>query len=212
MSPQIYRVAAASLALFSLATVACSSDKGKPSTNAAASSSAATGAPPVQRAAQAAADAGPPPPRTAATEFSENDFVESDKSRDPFRNFAKLFVEQNSRPTRIQRDVLLPQYTIDELKLVAIVLSGDFPRAMFVDPTGKGWVIRRGDFIGRPDLVHVGGTNGTDYQLNWRVEKVRDGDVVLLREDPAQPSIPPATRVVSIRPEATKEDQTIGRN
>lgn len=186
--------------------VACGDDKGKPT----AAPAATAAAPPVQRAAQAV-DAGPPPKRETTVEFSENDFVESDKSRDPFRNFAKAFLEQNNRPTRVQRDVLLSQYTIDELKLVAIVLSGDYPRAMFVDPTGKGHVIKRGDFMGRPDLVHVGGTNGTDYQLNWRVEKVRDGDVVLLREDPAQPSIPPATRVIPLRVEK-QDDSMLGRN
>ncbi len=194
-------------------TVACG-DKTTtaPAAGADAGASGTAPPPPVQRGAQAAADAGPPPRLTASPEFSENDFVESDKSRDPFRNFAKIFVEQNARPARVQRDVLLAQYTIDELKLVAIVLSGDYPRAMFVDPNGKGWVIRRGDFIGRPDLVHVGGTNGTDYQLNWRVDRIRDGDIVLVREDPAQPSIPPATRVIPLRPESSKEEGFIGRN
>jgi type IV pilus assembly protein PilP len=181
--------------------------------NGASTGTTSTPPPPVQRAANAgSADAGAPVHREGgAVEYAENDFVESDKSRDPFRSFARLFLEQNARPTRVQRDVILPQYTIDELKLVAIVRGGDYPRAMFVDPNGKGWVIKRGDFFGRPDIVHVGGTNGADYQLNWRVEKIRDGDVVLIREDPAQPSIPPATRVIPLRPEAAN-DGIITRN
>lgn len=188
--------------------IACGNDA-KP-----AAPKASTPPPPVQRAAQTTTvDAGLPPRREGApVEFSENDFVESDKSRDPFRSFARLFVEQNARPTRVQRDVILAEYTIDELKLVAIVRGSDYPRAMFVDPTGKGWVIKRGDFVGRPDLVHIGGTNGTDYQLNWRIEKIRDGDVVLIREDPAQPSIPPATRVLPLRPEAANNDGIVTRN
>ncbi len=184
--------------------VACGSDTPtKPGTPTAASG---TPAPPVQRGATAdnKVDAGAPPKRDAV-DRPENDFVESDRSRDPFRSFARLFVEQNAKPVRIQRDVLLAQYTIDELKLVAIVTGGDYPRAMFVDPNGKGWVVKRGDFMGRADLVHVGGTNGTDYQLNWRVEKVRDGDIVLIREDATQPSIPPATRVIPLRPESANE-------
>lgn len=193
------------LVLFALlsvpAIVACGNDA-KPGT----SSSSSTPPPPVVRGAAAEVkDAGAPPKHEGTPVYSENDFVESDKSRDPFRNFAKVFVEQNAKPARIQRDVLLPQYTIDELKLVAIVQSGDYPRAMFVDPTGKGWVVKHGDFLGRADLVHVGGTNGADYQLNWRVEKVRDGDIVLVREDPAQPSIPPASRVIPLRPESANE-------
>jgi type IV pilus assembly protein PilP len=101
--------------------------------------------------------------------------------------------------------VELAQYSIDELKLVAIVLGGDQPRAMFVDPSGKGTVVYKGSFVCRPEVVHIGGSNGPEYQLNWRVDRIRDGDVVLLREDPAQPAIPAATRVVPLHPEADKE-------
>jgi type IV pilus assembly protein PilP len=56
-------------------------------------------------------------------------------------------------------------------------------------------------------VVHIGGSNGPEYQLNWRVDRIRDGDVVLIREDPAQPAIPPATRVIPLHPEADKEAQ-----
>ena len=76
-----------------------------------------------------------------------------------------------------------------------------------VPPGGKGSVIKRGDFVGRAETVHTGGTNGTDYQVNWRVDRVRDGDIVLVREDPAQPNIPPATRVIPLHPEADKTQQ-----
>ena len=100
---------------------------------------------------------------------------------------------------QVQKDVVLPQYSLDELKLVAIVTGGEYPRAMVVDPSGKGWVIKRGDWVGRPEVVHIGGANGTDYQINWRVNKVRDGDIVFTREDPAQPGIPPASRVIALR-------------
>jgi len=158
--------------------------------------------PPPSRAAQLGApDAGPPPMKVSAMDFGENDFVESDRNRDPFRSFAGMFAEQSKKPTVNQRAVVLAQYSIDELKLVAIVLSADYPRAMLVDPGGKGWVVKRGDFIGRPDVVHTGGSNGADYQLNWRVERVRQGELVLQREDPAQPGIPPATRVIPLHTE-----------
>ena len=145
--------------------------------------------------------AGAPSGPVAKVEFAENDFVDSDRNRDPFRSFASAFADQGKKPIVNQRSVLLSQYGIEELKLVAIQTGGDFPRAMVVDPTGKGWVLKRGDYVGRPDVVHTGGTNGADYQLNWRVDRVRDGDVVLIREDPAQPGIPPATRVIPIRQE-----------
>ena len=134
-------------------------------------------------------------------EFSENDFAESDRNRDPFRTYLSVLAPEQKKTatTQRQREVILPQYSIDELRLVAIVTGGEYPRAMMVDPGGKGWVIKRGDWVGRPEVVHIGGANGADYQINWRVEKVRDGDIVFTREDPAQPGIPPASRVVALR-------------
>jgi type IV pilus assembly protein PilP len=160
-------------------------------------------APPVasQRAANTP-DAGLPPTVVKGGDFGENEFTESDRNRDPFRSYASIFIESGKKPTVSQRTVVLGQYSIDELKLVAIVTGGEYPRAMLVDPTTKGWIVKRGDFVGRPDVVHTGGTNGTDYQLNWRVDRVRDGDVVLIREDPAQPGVPPATRVIPLHTEA----------
>ncbi len=140
-------------------------------------------------------------------EFAENDFAESDRNRDPFRTYLSVLAPESKSklPTNRQREVILPQYSIDELRLVAIVTGGEYPRAMMVDPGGKGWVIKRGDWVGRPEVVHIGGANGADYQINWRVEKVRDGDIVFTREDPAQPGIPPASRVVALR---TDSDNT----
>jgi type IV pilus assembly protein PilP len=159
---------------------------------------------PVQRATQVA-DAGLAP-AIKAPDFAENDFVENDHNRDPFRSYATLFAEKNSHAVKNQLPVVLPQYSLDELKLVAIVTGGDYPRAMLLDPTGKGWVVKRGDYVGRPDTVHTGGTNGTDYQLNWRVDRVRDGDLVLSREDRAS-NAPAATRVIPLHPEAEKQTE-----
>jgi type IV pilus assembly protein PilP len=188
-------VAAIGVGVFAVALVGCSPDKVLDAANNGAAKPAAVAAVP---------DAGPAlaPPPIARVDFSENDFVESDRNRDPFRTFIATFAPPESkRVAQNQRAVLLPQFSIDELKLVAIVTGGDYPRAMVVDPGGKGWVLKRGDFVGRPEVVHIGGANGADYQLNWRVDKVRDGDLVFLREDPAQPGIPPASRVVTLHPE-----------
>ncbi|MEO9143470.1 MAG: pilus assembly protein PilP [Polyangiaceae bacterium] len=159
-----------------------------------------------QAALAAASDAGVDLPPLKPIEVTENDFVESDRNRDPFRSFASTFVSQAGMPIAAnQRTVLLSDYSLDELKLVAIGLSSDYPRAMLVDPTGKGWVVKRGDFVGRADTVRLGGANGAEYQLNWRVDRVRDGDLVLIREDPAQPAIPPATKVIPLHTE--KDEQ-----
>ncbi len=160
--------------------------------------------PPARTAPTAVATAPALPPQLRGPEYTENDFVESDRNRDPFR----AFVTQNAaanRQTLNQRKVELGAYSVDELKLVAIVLGSDQPRAMFVDPTGKGTVVYKGTFICRPEVVHLGGSNGPEYQLNWRVDRIREADVVLIREDPAQPAIPPATRVIPLHPEAEKQ-------
>ena len=175
--------------------VACGSDKPvkRGETNAPGGSA------PAPAASATTAKAGP--------EYAESDFVENDRNRDPFREYMDLFVDQEKKPLKVQRKVILSQYALEELKLVAIVQAGDYPRAMVIPPGGKGAVLKRGDFVARAETVHTGGTNGTDYQVNWRVDRVRDGDIVLVREDPAQPNIPPATRVIPLHPEADKLQQ-----
>ena len=121
-------------------------------------------------------------PGVAAPELAESEFQESDHNRNPFRAPTIAVTET---PTESDLPTVLPQYSIDELRLVAIVLTENAPRAMVLDPGGTGYVVKRGDYIGRPDLVHVGGVNGSEYPLNWRVDRVRDGELVLNREDRA---------------------------
>jgi type IV pilus assembly protein PilP len=163
--------------------------------------------PPPVRVAPVASVAGLPP-ELKGPDYTENDFAESDHNRDPFRSF--LVQQQPANKEALnQRKVELVQYSIDELKLIAIVQGSDQPRAMFLDPSGKGTVVYKGTFICRPEVVHIGGSNGPEYQLNWRVDRIREGDVVLIREDPAQPAIPPATRVIPLHPEADKEAQLV---
>ena len=189
-----------------VALVGCTPDKALQ----AANTGSTTAAPPALAVPDAGAASSLAPPPIARMDFAENDFVESDRNRDPFRTYLATFAPpERQRVAKNQRAVLLPQFSIDELKLVAIVTGGDFPRAMMIDPGGKGWVLKRGDFVGRPEIVHIGGANGADYQLNWRVDKVRDGDIVFIREDPAQPGIPPASRVVTLHPEQQEQRDKI---
>jgi type IV pilus assembly protein PilP len=216
MSP-IFLKRIASITLVGITTwgiVACGGDAKSSGAAVVGSAKRTTGTPPppVRRNGIDANDAGAPNlPPLKPLDLTENDFVESDRNRDPFRSFASQFAAQSNTPAAInQRKVLLSEYALDELKLVAIVLSGDYPRAMLVDPTTKGWVVKRGDFIGRADTVRIGGAGGAEYQLNWRVDRVRDGDIVLIREDPAQPAVPPATKVIPLHTD--KEDQEANTN
>lgn len=163
----------------------------------------ATPAPPPNRAAVASAPSSLPP-ELKGPEYTENDFVESDHNRDPFRSYFAQS-EPVAKQIQNQRKIELAQYSLDELKLVAIVLGGDRPRAMFIDPSGMGTVVYKGTFICRSETVRVGAGFGQEYQLNWRIDRIRDGDVVLIREDPAQPQIPPATRVIPLHPDTDKQ-------
>jgi len=138
-----------------------------------------------------------PPP----VDFQETAFVESERSRDPFRNYAKTFVNEARGQITSQREVVLEQYSIDELRLVALIQRIRPARAMLVDPSGVGHVVQRGQFIGRASVVQPSGGVGAAYEVNWRVDRIRDGDLVLVRDDPSNPDVPSATRVVPLRTE-----------
>jgi type IV pilus assembly protein PilP len=141
------------------------------------------------------------PPGAQRREFPEADFTETERSRDPFRPYAKKFAEEEKGRSKSQRQVLLAEFSVDDLKLIGIVTRIAPARAMLVDPTGKGHVVRRGDFVGRADVVQLAGATGATYELNWRLDRIRDGDVVLVREDPNNPDVPAATKVIPLRPE-----------
>lgn len=164
---------------------------------------AAAPAPASSPAAGSGPDGGVPSPTAKMPalplrEFQERDFAETEQSRDPFRSFVQVFVQQAQAHSVLQRKVLVDRYALDELRLVGLVLGAP-SRALLTDPSGLGWVAKVGDFVGKSELVHAGGPTGTDVAVNWRVDRIRDGDIVFIREDPSHPEIPPTTRVVSLR-------------
>jgi type IV pilus assembly protein PilP len=61
--------------------------------------------------------------------------------------------------------------------------------------------VRRGEYIGRSEVVQAGGTEELPVTLNWRVDRIRPGEVVLTRDDPTAPNRPPLTRVLLLRDE-----------
>lgn len=183
-------------------TVACGDDIAKPVSGAkgAAGKPKPAGAAAAAAAADAGADDAGPLPKI---EIREGEFAETEKSRDPFRSFAAMFADEAKGKIRSQRQVVLDQYSVDELKLVGIVTRIHPAKAMLVDPNGKGHVVQRGQLVGRAELVQPSGPGGAAYEVNWRVDRVRDGDIVLVREDPQNPDVPAATRVLPLRPEGT---------
>lgn len=188
--------------------VACSEEVATaPATTAPAATPAAP--PPLVRPGQPAAAPKPsadvPPP----VEFLETDFTEGERSRDPFRSYAKTFVDEARSRVKSQREVILDQYSVDELRLVGIVTRIQPERALLVDPTGKGHIIQRGQFVGHAETVQ-GGSSGADYEINWRVERIRDSDIVLVRDDPTNPDVPSSTRIIPLRTDHQEQDQAAG--
>lgn len=131
----------------------------------------------------------------ARVAFRDDDFVESDRNRDPFRSYSRMFSVKP--PETAQRNVAMPNTPIEEMRLIGIVSGNARPRAMLVDPAGVGHVVERGVYIGRPQVVQA--TENVQMMLHWRVDRIRENEVVLTREDPTDPSRPPLTRVVPLR-------------
>ena len=127
--------------------------------------------------------------------MSDDEIVENRGSRDPFRSFdaVKPVTPPDARPRKSRR------YAVAELKLVGLVTSTATPRAMLLDPAGKGWVVTQGELVGRPEEVRAG---GEVVAASWRVDRIRAGDVVLVQEDPAHREGALATRVLSLPREA----------
>ncbi|HEX5658914.1 MAG TPA: pilus assembly protein PilP [Polyangiales bacterium] len=180
------RVSAA--ALLAWALLACEDDSAVLSQNPIA--------PPPAPAASATSAARPPQAEPVQRAYRDSDFSESEQNRDPFRNYA---TELKARaPVVAQRTVLMPDTSIDEMKLIAIVSGVEQPCAMLVDQRGVGYVTTRGDFVGKADVVQGGGADALPVALNWRIDRIRDNEVVLAREDPTAPNRPPLTRVIPL--------------
>jgi Tfp pilus assembly protein PilP len=86
-------------------------------------------------------------------QLTNEDFKESPTNRDPFRSFLTTFATQviNVKP---QHRIILEKFALEELKLIAIVGgNGTQPKAMFVDPTGTGVSVVRGDHVSKADAL-----------------------------------------------------------
>ena len=130
-------------------------------------------------------------------DYPDDTFVASDiENRDPFRGYAEAFTVRV--PQRLQRRVILSDVSIEEMRLVAIVSGTELPRAMLVAPDGVGRVVKRGDFIGRPEVVQSSRIDAVPVTLNWRVERIRAQEVVLTRKDPTDRNRPPLMRVLPL--------------
>lgn len=81
---------------------------------------------------------------------------------------AALFASSSALAASVADNVPL-----DRLRVIAI-LSGDTPRAMLSDPSDRGWVVKRGDLVGRADEGPA---------CRWRVTAIRSDSVLFVRDD-----------------------------
>jgi type IV pilus assembly protein PilP len=146
-----------------------------------------------------AAAAGQKKPRDPLV-LKDEDFVESTRNRDPFRSYSLSF--RARAPEEMQRRVIMPTTAVEEMRLIAIVGGMPRPKAMLVDPGNVGYVVERGDYIGRPKMIQA--TGSVSMTLNWRVDRIRESEVVLTQQDPADPTRAALTKIIPLHDEVAQ--------
>lgn len=128
----------------------------------------------------------------------DDDFVESDRNRDPFRSFSLTPGVRGDEaiPMDPQRPVVMPDTAVEEMRLIAVVLGLSRPKAMLTAPDGVGYVVQRGDYLGKPKVLTA--TGSVPMTLNWRVDRIREHEIVLTRQDPTDGSHTPMSRVITM--------------
>jgi len=156
-----------------------------------------TNEPGMGKPAGAAAAATKKPSAPVKLVLKDEDFVESERNRDPFRSYQ--LVAGRRGPEAVidpQRPVVMPETAVEEMKLIAVVLGLPRPKAMLTDPGGVGYVVQRGDYLGKAKLLAA--TGSVPMTLNWRVDRIRENEVVLTRQDPTDASHTPMSRIITM--------------
>jgi Tfp pilus assembly protein PilP len=151
--------------------------------------------------ASAAKPAPPAAPKIDTLVFKDDDFVESERHRDPFHAFT-VPKNQGKNPEVVldqQRPVIMPETPVESMKLIAVISGLTRPKAMLTDTHGVGYVVQRGDYIGTAKVFQT--TGSVAITMNWRVDRIRENEVVLTRQDPSDPGRPPLSRIISMREE-----------
>ncbi|MFI5297317.1 MAG: hypothetical protein ACHREM_04405 [Polyangiales bacterium] len=167
----------------------------------------------ADRSAPFSADAAPVAARLVAQVAPPTMAVEPVKqaSYDGFE-----FLNVGRDPFQIDRSLLQPKAPLEfhceasplfsvaiaDLRLEAILRVDAEDQAMVVAPNGEGYTLRRGDHLGRGEVVTRDDGTRSSYPLFWRVDRITDDDVILMRMDPLHPEIPASYRVLPLHPEA----------
>lgn len=138
--------------------------------------------------------------------LNEAVFVAGPRHRDPFSPYLEVIVKKEVLSERpIQREVKLKEYDVAELKLIGIITNIGDPRAMVTTPDNTGFVLRRGDYVGRADFVKQRNSD-TSIQVNWRVARIHgagkeeERGIYLVRDDPTSVRGDDVTRFIPLHP------------
>ncbi len=138
-------------------------------------------------------------------QLTETSFIDGPTRRDPFLPFIEVVKKKERIIETVQRKVKLKDYDISDLKLIGIITNIGDPRAMVTTPDNTGYVIKRGDFIGRADYVTQGSQDEV-IQVNWRVARIHgtgkeeERGVYLTRDDPTTSRGVDVTRFIPLHP------------
>lgn len=149
-----------------------------------------------------------PPP---VMQINDSSFREGlNVARDPFKSYFSQFVVTPGNVVDQFRDVKLMRYSLDDLRLVAVIVGTDSPYAMVVDSSRTGTVLRRGMYVGRQEFVP---TPQGGYNTHWRVARIEPGryrhlsngefeevaaSVVFERSNPLDPNAQVVERTITL--------------
>jgi Tfp pilus assembly protein PilP len=137
--------------------------------------------------------------------LTESSFVPDSRRRDPFSPFLEVLIKQDKSAVEVQREVKLKEYDISELKLIGIITNIGDDRAMVTTPDKTGYVLKRGDYVGRADFIKQGNDDDT-IQVNWRVARINgsgkeeERGIYLVRDDPTTSRGVDVTRFIPLHP------------
>ncbi len=94
-------------------------------------------------------------------------------------------------PRRVPGGVALRDCAIDDLHLTGTITSGDGPRALVSCGEGKGILLKHGAYLGE-EIMEV------DSATLWRVDRIRSGEVRLVRRSVAGPPVKPEYRSLTL--------------
>jgi Tfp pilus assembly protein PilP len=152
--------------------------------------------------------------------FTEADFrpdPNGDENRDPFRSFVirqGSLTRDNKSASSIQptdlctmKNSRAPGYSVRDLRLIGIVLRGTRGTAQFRDPRGEGWIVKRGDCLGKEKAtVQAIGVGSVTLEVMPEAPPNTEPPPPERRDIPLYPAeLPPAEAEAAIEGGATSD-------